>query len=64
MEDYFIERTFLNQYRAETFLGRGGFGKVYKIKDKNDLTRYFIRQSATFLNPGQYKKIKFYLFFF
>lgn len=58
MEDYFIERTFLNRYRAEKFLGRGRFGKVYKIEDKNDLTRYYIRQSATFLNPGQYKKNK------
>lgn len=48
MEDYFIERTFLNRYRTEAFLGRGGFGKVYKIADKNDLTRYCIRQSATF----------------
>ena len=40
MEDEFINRMFLNRYKAMKFLGGGTFGRVYLVNDQMDSIRY------------------------
>lgn len=40
--DPFLDRKFLNRYKAEGFLGSGNYGMVYLANDEIDKTRYYL----------------------